>query len=279
MKKESATRLILAAVVISSSLLGVKAVQAATELARVNGTVLTLEDFQKRYKESLKFFQFKAPSQKSMLEEMIKREISLQQAKKMGLDRDPEVIDQMNTVLIQAFINKKLSKQFDTIQVTDSEAESWYSQNPEIRTSHIFVAVRPDAKAEDAKKALATIQEIQKKYLASGKQSFAEVAQKYSEGSASTVGGDIGWQNKAQLDPAYFAAASKLSVGGTSSIVKSQFGYHIIKLTGKKGWGEVDHAMIKRIVFDERRQQIYDSFMKQLRGQAQVQTHSELIKD
>jgi parvulin-like peptidyl-prolyl isomerase len=279
MKKESISRITLALVLFCAATLGAKAIAAATELARVNGSVITLQDFEKRYKENLKLFQFKAPSKKNVLDEVIRRDIAIQQAKKMGLDKDPLVIEQMNTVLYQAFLNKKLSKQFENIQVTDDEARNWYGKNPEIRVSHIFVGVRPDAKKADADEAYKRIKEIHDKYLASGKMSFAEVAQKYSEGAAAQMGGDIDWQTRDHLDPAVYNAAVNLSVGSVSGIVKSQFGYHIVKLTGKKSWDEVDRPMIKRIVFDERRQQIFEHFMTQLRSEANVVVHAELLKD
>ena len=259
--------------------LGARTIEAATEVARINGAVISLQDFEKRYKEHLKFFQFTAPTRKAVLDEIIKKEIGVQEAKKMGLDHDPEVIDRMNTVLYQSYLDKKLSREFENIQVTDDEAKSFYSKNPEIRTSHIFIAVRPDAKEDAIKQASAQIKEIQSKYLASGKMSFAEVAQKHSEGTAAAMGGDIDWQTRDHLDPAYYNAAVQLSVGEVSPIIKTQFGFHIIKLTGKKPWDEVDRPMIKRMVFDQRRQALYDHLMSQLRAQSRVVVHSELLKD
>jgi parvulin-like peptidyl-prolyl isomerase len=262
---------------VFGAVLGAKTIQAATELARVNGTVISLEDFNKRYTESLKYFQFKAPSKKNVLDEIIKRELGIQEAKKMGLDKDPEVIDRMNTVLYQALLDKKLNKQFEGIQVTDSEAKDFYSKYPEIRTSHIFIAVRPDATKEEAQSAYDKIRDIQSKYLAPGKMSFAEVAQKFSEGVAAPNGGDIEYQTRDKLDPAYYDAALKLSMNGVSGIIRSQFGYHIIKLTGKKSWDEVDRPAVKRAVYDQRRQQIFEHYMTQLRNQGQVTVHAELL--
>ena len=279
MKKETLARISLTVVLFAAVALGGKAIHAAAELARVNGSVITLQDFEKRYKDNLKFFQFRAPTKKNVLEDIIKHEIGVQQAKKLGLDKDPEVVEQMNNVLYQAFLNKKLSKQFDAIQVTDDEAKDWYGKNPEVRTSHIFIAVRPDAKPADVAKAKKDIEDIYAKYVKPGNMSFAEVAQKYSEGAAAQMGGDIDWQTRDHLDPAYFAAVSKLSVGGVTGVVHSQFGFHIIKLTGKKGWDEVDRSMVKRLVFDERRQTIFEGFMTQLRKQANVVVNAELLKE
>jgi parvulin-like peptidyl-prolyl isomerase len=275
--KESLSKVTCLLILLSTAFLGAKAIQAATELARINGTVISLEDFNRRYKDSLKYFQFKAPSKKNVLDDIIKRELGIQEAHKMGLDKDPNVIDRMNTVLYQAFLDKKLTKEFDQIQVTDAEAHDYYAKYPEIRTSHIFIAVRPDATPAEVEKAKAKITEIQSKYLAPGKMSFAEVAQKYSEGVAAPMGGDIDYQTSDKLDPAYYAASMKLGMNQVSPIVRSQFGFHIIKMTGKKPWDEVDHPAVKRAVFDQRRNQIYETYMTQLRNQNRVVVHTELL--
>ena len=256
------------------------ALHAATELARVNNTVISLEEFNKKYNENLKFFQFKAPSRKNVLDDLIKRELGIQEARRLGLDKDPEVMERMNTVLYHAVLEKRLSKEFEAIHVTDEEAKEYYAKFPEIRTSHIFVGLRPDAKPEDVRKAQEKIKKIHDQYLKDGKTSFAEVAQRYSEGVAAPMGGDIDYQTKDKLDPVYYDTALKLrSPGKVSGIIRTQFGYHIVKLTAVRPWDEVDKAQVKRLVFDERRAQIFEKYMAQLRQQAKVSVHSELLKD
>ena len=64
----------------------------STELAKVNGKVITLEYFNKKYSENLKYFQFRRPTKKNVLDDMIKRELGIQEAKRLKLDRDPGVI-------------------------------------------------------------------------------------------------------------------------------------------------------------------------------------------
>lgn len=253
---------------------------SANELAKVNNTVITLEEFTKKYQENLKFFQGKPPSKKSVLDDLVKRELGVQEARKMGLDKDPEVIDRMNTVLYHAMLDKRLSKEFESIHITDAEAKQFYDKNPEIRVSHIFVAVPADAKNEDDQKALERIRKIDHDYLKPGKMSFAEVAQKYSDGVAAPMGGDIDFQTKDKLDPAFYNAAVSLKTPGkVSAVVRSQFGYHIIKLTAVRSWEETDKAQVKRLVFDERRAQLFEGLMKQLRQQAKVTVNGDLLKD
>lgn len=249
-----------------------------TTLAKVNGSVITLESFNQRYRENLKLLQAGAPSKETLLEDLIKRELAIQEAKKLGLDRDPKVQEQLNTVLYHALLQKKLNKDFEKIKVSDTEALNRYRKNPEIRTSHIFVGVKPGASKEEEKKSLKVIQNIQNKYLKGSKMSFAEVAQKYSEGPSAPTGGDIDYQPPSQLDPAYYQAARKLRINQVSGIVRSKFGFHIIKLTGIKRWKDVDQPAIKRQLITEKRQRIFDRYMNALQKKSKVVVNRQLLK-
>jgi len=251
---------------------------SATEIAKVNGKVITLEEFNKKYQALLPLYQNKTPTKQTVLEDLIKRELGVQEAKKLKLEQDPEVIEEMNTVLYQALLRKQLAKDFDKIAITDTDAHAWYNKNPELRTSHIFVPLAIGASKEEEAAAMKKIHEIQDKELKGGK-SFAEVAQKFSEGVAAPMGGDIDYQSKAQLDPAYYEAARALKTPGkVSGIVRSQFGYHIIKLTAIRPWSEVAPAAIRQEVFNERKQGLFDNYMKNLRAKASVTVKNDLVK-
>jgi parvulin-like peptidyl-prolyl isomerase len=280
MTKFSGRSAIFATVITFLALGAASAARAATELAKVNNTVITLEEFDKKYKENLKFFQFRAPTKQGVLDDLVKRELGIQEARKEGLDKDPEVIDRMNTVLYHALLDKKLSKQLEGIHVTDEEAKAFYAKNPELRTSHIFVAVKPDAKPKEVEEAKARITKILNEQLKPGKMSFAEVAQRWSEGVAAPMGGDIDYQTKDKLDPNYYKRALALSVGQYApEPVRSQFGWHIIKLTAKRAWEETDKPQIKRLVHEERRNEVFERFMDQLRAKHKVAVRKELIKE
>ncbi len=95
-----------------------------------------------------------------------------------------------------------------------------------IRARHILI--RTNGNKEHDKKALKKAEEILKK-LKNGA-NFVEMAKKYSEGPSAKNGGDLGYFTKGQMVPAFDKAAFSLKKGEISGIVKTQFGYHIIKV-------------------------------------------------
>ena len=251
----------------------------ASELAKVNNTVITLEEFNKKYQESTQFYQLKPPTKKQVLDELIKHELGVQEAKRIGLDKDPEVLERISTLLYHSLLEKKLTKEFEEIHISDDEAQAYYNKNPEIRTSHIFAALLPNASSADQKKAYERLKKIKDEQLADGKMSFAEIAQRFSEGPTAQMGGDVDYQSREKLDPNYYETAMKLSPGKVSGIIRTRYGYHIIKLTAIRPWQEADKTQVKRAVFEDLRAKIFEKYMNTLKTQSKVTIRSELIQD
>jgi peptidyl-prolyl cis-trans isomerase D len=130
-------------------------------------------------------------------------------------------------------------------QVTQSDLQSYYNQHqdeyrvPEqVNVRHILIKSpapgadgKVDQKADEAAKAKA--EDILKQIKAGG--NFADLAKKYSEdpGSAKN-GGSLSWIGKGRTVPEFEKAAFSLPKGGTSDVVKSSYGYHIIHVDDKQ---------------------------------------------
>jgi parvulin-like peptidyl-prolyl isomerase len=74
---------------------------------------------------------------------------------------------------------------------------------------------------------------------------------------------------KDRLDTSFYRAALKLGKSGDiSGVVKTPFGLHLIRLTGKHNWSEVDRQHVKRLILDDKRQEIVSHFLDGLRQKA-----------
>ncbi len=111
---------------------------------------------------------------------------------------------------------------YHILKVTDRQPKKY-----KIKASHILAQIKSPADTMDAYN---KILEVQKKIEAG--EDFAKLATEYSDDKGSAVkGGDLGFFDRRMMVQPFDEAAFKLKVGEVSAIVKTQFGYHIIKLT------------------------------------------------
>lgn len=129
-------------------------------------------------------------------------------------------------------------------QVSAEEVRQYYEahadkfqRQEEVRASHILVKVAKDAPQEDVDTAKAKIEDIRKKIT--GGLSFADAAKKFSEGPSGPTGGDLGWFGRGRMVPAFEETAFTLKPGQVSAPVRTEFGWHIIKLEERREPGQI----------------------------------------
>lgn len=64
---------------------------------------------------------------------------------------------------------------------------------------------------------------------------FEALAREFSTCPSKSSGGDLGWFGPGKMVPAFESAVKRLGIGSVSDVVSTQFGFHIIKVTGKRG--------------------------------------------
>jgi len=140
------------------------------------------------------------------------------------------------------------------VAVTDKEIDAYYGQHPdefkqeaEVCASHVLVKVKatPDAKDGHPDAEAKTLAE---KVLAQAKggSDFAELAKKFSEDTGSgPSGGDLGCFGRGRMVPEFDQAAFAMEPGTISDLVKTSFGYHVIRLNSVKEEGTLPLAAVK----------------------------------
>jgi parvulin-like peptidyl-prolyl isomerase len=145
-----------------------------------------------------------------------------------------------------------LSKYLDK-EVSDDEKRSYFDANKNafngerVRASHVLIDTRKmktDAELEGAKQKIGDI----KKEIDNGAD-FVEMAKKYSDCSSAEKGGDINFfQRKGSMVEEFAKVAFSMKVGEVSEPVKTQFGYHIIKVTDREEGKDVSYEDVADMV-------------------------------
>ena len=127
----------------------------------------------------------------------------------------------------------------DRVKVSEKEVKKYYEtfqeayQVPErIRARHILFKVPPNAKKEEVEKIKKEAEKVLK--LAKSGKDFAKLAEKYSQGPTAKKGGDLGYFTRGMMVKPFEKAAFSLKKGEISGLVRTSFGFHIIKLEDKQ---------------------------------------------
>jgi peptidyl-prolyl cis-trans isomerase SurA len=126
------------------------------------------------------------------------------------------------------------------LNVSEAEIDNYLTtqanrgeEQDEFEVSHILIRTPEDSSPEDLQKAKTKTEEALKQ-LTNGS-SFAEVSAGFSDAPNALEGGDLGWKNGSQMPSLFLDALKKLQVGEVSSPIRSPNGFHILKLTNRRG--------------------------------------------
>ena len=198
------------------------AVDKADAIAVVNGQYIsksTLETLEKEIAERSHGQTF--PKEK-LVEELVQRELLVQDAMQKQLDKSPEFIAQLDAAKKALLTQVQLQNFIKANPVTDAEIKAEYDskvaaeKGTEFKARHILVKTEAEAKK--------LITELDKGA------DFAKLANKNSlDAKESQNGGDLGWFSAAQMVAPFSEAVAALEKGKyTKEPVKTQFGYHVI---------------------------------------------------
>lgn len=181
---------------------------------------------------------------KESLDLFVNFKLKVKAAESMGLDTTAQFIAELKRN------RNEIARPYLLDQTVNEELleEAYQRSLEEIRSSHILVAVSMDAPASDTLRAYRKAMKIVNRLKAG--EDFATVAGEVSEDpSAQTNGGDLGYYTVFQLVYPFENAVYNTPIGETTNPVRTQFGYHIIKITDRRpARGQFQLAVILKAI-------------------------------
>jgi len=236
-------------------------------LAKIKGRKITLQEFETRIGEIPSYYQGFLATENGKIELLngiIAEVVLIQKAKEEGLHKREDIRRRLKNVEDRVLLETMVQElQKDRIAVSDEEVKEYFEKNEEkftnpeqVRVSHILVKKKSEAKS--------ILNELREGA------NFEKLAQKYSIDSITAFrGGDLGYISRGEMIPAFEDAAFALeNKDDISGIIETPFGYHLVKLTGKKQMRdktqeEIDYEIRTRIQ-NEKLDKLMEKYRKEL---------------
>ena len=252
---------------VAAALLGTVALPVvAQNLAIVNGKAVPKERAEVLKQQVERSGRPVTPEMEGQIkDEVIAREVFMQEAQKRGLEATADYKMQMELARQTILIRELFADYQKKNPVTDAEIQAEYDKfvaangGKEYKASHILVATEDEAKA-----IIASIKKGAK---------FADIAKKQSKDPGSGAkGGDLDWANPSSYVSEFTEALIKLDKGKmTQTPVKSQFGWHVIRLDDMREAQMPKLDEVKPQIAQQLQQQKLAKFQEDMRAKAKVE--------
>lgn len=201
---------------------------------------------------------------KQLLDDLVNQELFYIEAKECELNNDEEFKLEMKRVQDNMLKQYAINKVLTSISLTDEEKRAFFDANrdkfnkPETATAkHILVDT------EDKANDLLT-------KINNGEISFEDAASEHSTCPSKDAGGNLGTFPRGQMVPEFEETVFNMNKGEISSPVKTQFGYHLIKLDdlakgGESTYEEVENEIEKTLMY-QKQTEVYSNKLNSLRS-------------
>lgn len=245
-------------------------------LARAGDQKITETEFTEHIRSLPREFKAIAlERRREFLEDMLSERLLVEEAEKRGVQKDPEVQDLLKAARRKIILAKLIEREVDSkLQLGKDEARAYYEAHQEefmtpllLRASHILVKTEEEA------------QSIRQRVL--GGEVFEDLARKHSTDTTASRGGDIGFFQQGQLVKEFESAAMALEPGQVGEVVRSSFGYHVLKLTDRlqpslREFRAVRGAIEERLI-SQKRTELLKKFIEKLRSDRKVQLDEKAL--
>jgi parvulin-like peptidyl-prolyl isomerase len=216
------------------------------------------------------------------LEEIKRRNAVTQEGLEKALAVEGLTLETYKEQVGKSLQRKKLISWSVKVEARDGEKElrefyqknmDRYRTNETYRPSHILFAIPKEATPEEMGEIRRKAQKVLERIK--GGEDFGEMALLYSEDASGKNRGDLGFFKKGELFPAFEREALRLKVGEVSGIVRSEFGFHIIKLLNRKGMDpfpfEEVQERVKADYYESEMEKAFEQYVSTLKEKAVIE--------
>ncbi len=239
-------------------------VDKADAVASVNGVYISKTSLQELESDIAERTQGQSFPKDKLIEELVQRELLVQEALQKQLEKSPEFIQRMDVVRKSLLSQAALQNYLKSNPVTDEEIKAEYEKNVggennmEYKARHILVKTEDEAKK--------IIEQLDKGAK------FDELAKKISTGPSGPEGGDLGWFAPSQMVTPFSEAVIALEDDKyTTEPVETQFGWHVILREGSRQQAVPPLEEVKEQITPYLQRQKVQTMMENLRAGAQVE--------
>ena len=238
-------------------------------LVRIGEDVITVDQFIKNIRplsRSHRFLMMEDDDKRmKFLDRLIDTKLVYQEALKKGFDKDPEVIEELEMAREQIIVNRYIEKEVkQKVTATQKKLEEFYKENHErfvvseaIRIRHVLLTTE----GED----------------------FITLAQEKSVDPSGTRGGDLGWLEKRVMDPELARVSFSMKIGEVSDVVRSKYGYHILRVEERKPpeYKELEQVrdIVQKMVIQQEENRLAEEIRDRLRKGTKISVDEGLLKE
>ena len=255
----------LVVALLTGALLSASALAAGNAFVTVNGVAVSQNTANIFIAEQKAQGAPDTPEVKNALRErLIQRELLIQEAKKAGLDKKPEISAQAEAARQNVYVNAYLQDYVKKNPISDAQLKAQYETikaqlgNTEYKARHILVVAEADAKAiiDNLKKGA----------------KFDELAKQSIDPGSKDKGGELDWASAGNFVKPFSDALTALTKGKyTETPVKSDFGYHVIMLDDTRPLTVPAFEEIKPRLLQQAQGQQINKLVDGLRAKAKVE--------
>ena len=246
-----------------------------TILASFGEQIITLGEFNQLWEQIPENYKLQL-TKRNVLDQIISEKLLIQESKNKGLEEDKEVLEQIakitEQILVQILIEREI---LDKVMVGDEEVVKYYEENKndfvekeQVHLLNILVETEDEA------------QNLLEQLKAGG--DFSEIAKEKSIGPSAAQGGDLGYIAKGTIISEIGEVVFALELGEVSDIIKTEFGFHILKVLDKKPEiiktvEEVKEDIIENLLPLKQRE-AFDNLLEELKSKVTIEINEEALK-